>query len=63
MTHYSLIQTELDKGEDSHNVILVRAPRDGKLSSVDGVSLGNLMVDLNAGRKVYGEQINHDVSM
>lgn len=37
--------------------------KEGKLTDIDGVSIGNLMVDLNAGRKVFGEKINHDVSM
>ncbi|KAL4466141.1 hypothetical protein ABPG72_000687 [Tetrahymena utriculariae] len=63
LAHYKLIQEQLDKPEQSGKVITVTAPKDGKLVKVDGVAIGNLMVDLNAGRKVFGEPINHDVSM
>lgn len=63
LAHYNKIQAELDKSEKSDKVIVITAPKDGKLTKVDGVSIGNLMVDLNAGRKVFGEPINHDVSM
>jgi len=63
MTNYSLIQKELDKGEASDKVIVVKAAKSGRLETVNGVAIGNFMVDLNAGRKVFGEPINHDVSM
>lgn len=63
MTKYSLIQSELDKGAASEKVIVVKAAKGGKLETVNGVAIGNFMVDLNAGRKVFGEPINHDVSM
>jgi thymidine phosphorylase len=51
----------LDK--NGEKVIIVKAPKSGKLERIDGISIGNLMVDLNAGRKVFGEPINHSVSM
>jgi thymidine phosphorylase len=63
MTKYAVIQKELDNGEASDKVIIVKAAKGGKLETVNGVSIGNFMVDLNAGRKVFGEPINHDVSM
>ena len=53
----------MDEHETSQNVIVFRAKEDCKIKSVDGVKLGNIMVDLNAGRKVVGEKINHDVAM
>ncbi|EGR33895.1 pyrimidine-nucleoside phosphorylase, putative [Ichthyophthirius multifiliis] len=63
LKHYQTIQEHLDKNEQSEKVIVFRASEDFKIKKLDGVKLGNIMVDLNAGRKVFGEKINHDVSI
>ncbi len=49
--------------QEGSNVFTYRAERGGYLSAVDSEAIGNLMVELGAGRKVASDAVNHAVSL
>jgi len=57
----SVKQAFLD--ENHSNIFIFKSPVNGKIKSVNGERIGNIMVELGAGRKQAKDEVNHDVSL